>query len=195
MVHIVDGIIYFHCYKMWVQFTSLCSMVSATICECNSSVHVQWSLLQNVSTIHSSLMVIATKCGHNSLVLFNGHCYKIWVQFTYPYSMDWSLMVIATKCEHNSIVLFNGHCYKMWVQFSYPYSMDWSLMVIATKCEHNSVVLFNGHCYKMWVQFTYPFSMDWSNGHCYKIWAQFSSPVQWSLLQNVGAIHDPYSMN
>jgi hypothetical protein len=75
MAHIANGIIYFHCYKMWVQFTGPCSMVIATKCGCNSLVPVQWLLLQNVGAIHWSLC--------------NGYWYKMWVQFTGP--VQWSL--------------------------------------------------------------------------------------------------------
>jgi hypothetical protein len=101
MAHVANGIIYFHCYKMlqnvgaihwslfnnhcyrmWVQFITSCSMgtpysmvptqnVSAvhwslfnghslfkspcSKCGCNSLIPLEWSTLQNVGAIHWSL--------------------------------------------------------------------------------------------------------------------------------------------
>jgi hypothetical protein len=81
---------------------------------CNGS-YCKWyhlfSLLQNVGAIHWSL--------------FNGYCYKMWVQFTGP--VQWSLLKFWVQftdpCSMSTATkLWN----KMWVQFTGP--LQWSLL-------------------------------------------------------------------
>jgi hypothetical protein len=116
----------------------------ATKCECNSLVPVQWLLLQNVGAIHWSM--------------FNGYCYKMWVQFIGPCSM-----VIATKCGCNST--------------------DPCSMVIATKCGCISLVLFNGHYSKCECSSLIPVQWGLLQTHETKCGCNSLVPLQWSLLQ------------
>jgi hypothetical protein len=65
-----------------------------------------FSLLQNVGAIQWSL--------------FNGYCYKMWVQFHWSMFNERSYKTMKQNVGAIHWSLFNGHCYKMWVQFIGP---------------------------------------------------------------------------